>query len=333
MACFRPIVGYKSRSVTDKGKRKVVFNVKEGFKDLPVELPCGRCIGCRLDYSRMWATRIMHEASLYDSNMFVTLTYKDEHKKYLGMQRGISKNPKSRDYGKEKDFVLAPYVKEDLQKFLKRVRARKGPFRYYACGEYGEFGPGHHPHFHLAMFGIDFSFDDIVPSNPELFISNEMKDLWPLGFHSLGEVNSLSGGYIARYCTKKISGPDKTTHYYVVDRFTGRRSPVPPEQAFMSRGRRKDGDGGIGYRWFEKYKDDCRKDFLTVEKKMYAVPRYYRERLEEVDPKVSERNKRRRKIERKKRESDNTVDMLAQRETVKKAQFKMLERSLENENT
>ena len=36
-------------------------------------------VGCRLERSRQWAVRCMHEASLYDFNSFVTLTYNDEN--------------------------------------------------------------------------------------------------------------------------------------------------------------------------------------------------------------------------------------------------------------
>ena len=38
---------------------------------------CGQCRGCRLEYSRQWAVRIMHEAQMHESNVFVTLTYKE----------------------------------------------------------------------------------------------------------------------------------------------------------------------------------------------------------------------------------------------------------------
>ena len=47
------------------------------FRELFVK--CGQCIGCRLERSRQWATRCMHEASLHDCNSFVTLTYDEAH--------------------------------------------------------------------------------------------------------------------------------------------------------------------------------------------------------------------------------------------------------------
>ena len=44
-----------------------------------IQVPCGQCYGCRLQYSREWANRCMLEASEYSSNFFLTLTYDDEH--------------------------------------------------------------------------------------------------------------------------------------------------------------------------------------------------------------------------------------------------------------
>ena len=46
--------------------------------DGKLTLPCGNCIGCRLERSRQWAVRCMHEASLYEDNCFLTLTYSPE---------------------------------------------------------------------------------------------------------------------------------------------------------------------------------------------------------------------------------------------------------------
>jgi hypothetical protein len=44
-----------------------------------LKIPCGRCIGCRLEYSRQWAMRCHHEASLHTFNSFITLTYDPEN--------------------------------------------------------------------------------------------------------------------------------------------------------------------------------------------------------------------------------------------------------------
>lgn len=40
-------------------------------------VPCGRCVGCRLDYSREWADRCYLESLTKSPNWFITLTYDD----------------------------------------------------------------------------------------------------------------------------------------------------------------------------------------------------------------------------------------------------------------
>ena len=72
MPCHNPLQAWRPR----KG-RQLVFNKNDGWKDRPVEIPCGQCIGCRLDRSLMWAVRISNELTLHDQASFLTLTYKD----------------------------------------------------------------------------------------------------------------------------------------------------------------------------------------------------------------------------------------------------------------
>lgn len=103
MPCYHPIQGWKSRFPNQKGKRPIVFK-QNSYADLdsPVTLACGRCIGCRLEYSRQWAVRCVHEASLYDDNCFITLTYDNENLPEGGT-----------------------LVKKHFQDFMKRLRKKK----------------------------------------------------------------------------------------------------------------------------------------------------------------------------------------------------------------
>lgn len=71
MTCFHPIPAYRD------GDGPIQFH--DTGKGRPIEIPCGQCIGCRLERSRQWAMRCVHEASLHDDNCFVTLTYNDQH--------------------------------------------------------------------------------------------------------------------------------------------------------------------------------------------------------------------------------------------------------------
>lgn len=149
-------------------------------------LPCGNCVGCRLERSRQWAVRCVHEAKMHSDNMFITLTFDQGH---LDSNHSLQKR--------------------DFQLFVKRFREKFGKFRYFHCGEYGEnFG---RPHHHSIIFG--YVFDDLKPFRPNLFTSQKLQDLWPFGFSTVGAVTFESSAYVARYIMKKIQGPSAQEHY------------------------------------------------------------------------------------------------------------------------
>lgn len=140
---------------------------------------CGRCRGCRLEYSRQWAVRCMHEASLFAENCFVTLTYSDA--------------PKDLRY-------------PDFQLFMKRLRRSRGRCSFYMSGEYGE--DNGRPHYHACLFGVDFPDKVYLSTSPagfKLFRSPRLEVLWPHGFSSLGAMSFESAAYVARYVHKKLS--------------------------------------------------------------------------------------------------------------------------------
>ena len=73
MPCFHPIKGYKSLY-----SNKITFDRRESA-GIKMSVSCKQCSGCRQEYSRQWAMRNMHEASLWPTNIFITLTYDNEH--------------------------------------------------------------------------------------------------------------------------------------------------------------------------------------------------------------------------------------------------------------
>lgn len=96
-----------------------------------IDIPCGHCLECRLEYSRMWADRCMLEALDHKENCFITLTYDDLN---IPLVDGVRP-----DTGEVTKFKTLD--KRDLQLFVKRLRKRLGgdvKIRYFACGEYGE---------------------------------------------------------------------------------------------------------------------------------------------------------------------------------------------------
>ena len=134
MPCYSPLIAWRAKHINPSGKTSLVFNQRDAAQpDDPVQLPCGQCIGCRLEKSRQWAMRIAHESSLYDQNCFLTLTFSDEH---LPQNLSVSKR--------------------DLQLFMKRLRKHFAPrkIRFFQCGEYGELNM--RPHYHSILFNVDF---------------------------------------------------------------------------------------------------------------------------------------------------------------------------------
>ena len=89
MSCYHPLkaidYGIADPSTGKHSIRilKGIYDPSEtpvGYPDVKyIPIPCGRCIGCRLKYSRDWADRCMLEAQYHEHNVFLTLTYDDSH--------------------------------------------------------------------------------------------------------------------------------------------------------------------------------------------------------------------------------------------------------------
>mgnify|MGYP000359182587 CR=1 FL=1 len=309
MTCYSPLTGYRSRFVNPSGKRSIVFSPKDGFKDLKVQVPCGQCIGCRLDRSLAWATRCVHEASLYDDNCFLTLTYDDEHLPV--------------------DGSLVPSHFTD---FMKRLRRRLEPrkVRYYMCGEYGD--ENGRPHYHALIFNYDFP-DKVAWGKSRggdvISVSAGLSSVWTKGFSTIGDVTFSSAAYVARYIAKKVTGDKASEHYQSVNPVTGEIFEVEPEYSRMSL------KPGIGTGWFEKFKSDAfPSDFVVLNGRKMRVPKYYEQLFERNLREVSEDArellvvKARRRRQAAKSSADQTAERLAVRETVKLAQYSQLKRSV-----
>lgn len=301
MTCYRPLHAWRSFGERSPGgKAAIVFRPPSGPSEA-LEVPCGQCIGCRIDRSRQWALRCVHEASLHEENAFITLTYRAENLPADGS-----------------------LCKEDHQRFVKRLRERyEGRrIRYFLCGEYGS--DCSRPHYHALLFGLDF-VDKVFwckSGENQVFRSPELEKLWTAGFSWVGSVSWQSAAYVARYCLKKLNG-EKAAEKYLkdVDPESGECRYLEPEYVVMSR------RPGIGRGWYERYKADCGKDFLTHEGKKFRIPRYYDGILEVED--VDEFN--RIKAKRKEVACARAVDgkRLRAMEKVKQLQAKRLERMFE----
>lgn len=308
VTCFHPVPAWRSTEVNPStGKRGLVFSSKHPQRlaeGLSFSVPCGRCIGCRLDRSRDWAVRCMHEAQLHHENCFLTLTFDDKHL--------------------PSDFSIQVRTH---QLFMKRLRESAGTkLRFFACGEYGEDDPnpfeGHRPHYHYLIFG--YRPNDLrlhsKTNNIPLYTSEKIQKLWPYGFSTVGNVTYQTAAYCARYTMKKIGGDKAAAHYTRIHPVTGDVVQVVPE--FSKQSNRP----GIGDAWYETFKSDIYpSDFCVVDGKRHAVPKFYIKKLaEEERTKV----KRKRKIQSNKKRADNTPARLRVRELVQTAQANMLKRNL-----
>jgi len=248
MACFRPIPAWRSNTVNpETGKRGITFTFKDAYADMQITLPCGQCIGCRLERSRQWAMRCVHEASLYERNCFITLTYDNEHLPGDGSLN-----------------------KKHFQDFMKRLRKAVGSgVRYFHCGEYGEqLG---RPHYHACLFNYDFPDKKLWKKSEggDLYVSENLNELWGSGYCILGDVTFDSAAYVARYITKKITGDRAEAHY------RGKQ----PEYTTMSR------RPGIGFEWFVKWASDCYpSDTVIMRGKEMRPPKFYDNKFELTNP-------------------------------------------------
>lgn len=208
------------------------------------ELPCGRCMPCRINKKRMWTGRILLEnKESRNSSTFLTLTYDDEHL--------------------PKDKSLQP---KDLIDYINRLRhSSLGGFRYFAVGEYGDKTA--RPHYHMAIFNA-----------PAHIWAERMDKAWKKGYTKAGDIEPGSAAYIAGYCTKKMTTKDDPRLEGRYPEFS-RMSKKPPLGAA---GVRRIADiltGKHGSAMLEKYRDVP--SSYRIDGKLYPIGRYWKNHLRE----------------------------------------------------
>lgn len=281
---------------------------------------CGQCVGCRLERSRQWAVRCVHEAQLHKENCFITLTYRGEElvEKYL------------HSYHKRTGFPVfaGTLYKRHFQDFIRRLRRFMGSERiaYFHSGEYGD--EYRRPHYHALIFGMDWP--DKVPhksaagNSGRLFTSAALERLWGHGFCTTGALTFESAAYCARYIMKKITGDLAVSHYERVCIETGEIRGLLPEYCTMSL------KPAIGLEWFNKFREDVYpSDEVIVRGKACNPPRFYDKVLKREDGESYDAVKAARQEQGNKRHVDSTHARLQVRETVRLAQVSSLKRELE----
>jgi len=154
------------------GGRQAVVHCKQPVKlyqhgEVHLVVPCGKCLICRINASREWGYRILHELEGKPA-VFATFTYAEEML--------------------PQDFSVS---KREMQLFFKRLRKMvniAGALRYFCSGEYGEkYG---RPHYHAIIFGMSAADKPILEAN------------WRKGLVHVGTVTYDSARYVADYVGK-----------------------------------------------------------------------------------------------------------------------------------
>lgn len=288
MACYHPYIriewplecGYainKKGEIKNKSKIITEAEYKLQYNKIPKEyitqIPCGVCIGCRLDYSREWANRITLEAKKYKPNesWFLTLTYNDEsipfkqikNKKTEEIKQGVTLN------------------KKDVQDFFKRLRRHyeyhykhKG-IRFYIAGEYGE--TTNRPHYHACIFNMPIFTENkkykINELGQTLWTNEEIEKIWGKGFIAIGRISWDTAAYTARYMLKKQKGPDAKWYY--------ESQAKEPEFTLMSR------KPGIARDYYEENKEKIYKNDEIIipkgDKSLKIKPPKYYDKLYDIE--------------------------------------------------
>ena len=310
MACYSPLSAYR-RLHDVEGARSIFFKVPRFIAGNPlrtIQLPCGQCIGCRLEQSRQWAVRMYHETKSHNQNAFTTLTYNN------------TKLPNDGSLGQPSTGSLVP---RDLQLFMKRLRKEFGPdIKFFACGEYGP--STQRPHYHICFFNF-YPPDPVLHSerdNNKMYTSKILEQIWGMGFTLTGAVTFQSAAYVARYIIKKINGPNSDAHYETIDTRTGQILKRIPEFTRQS--------NGIGKKYLKQYTTDIYNfdHVILPGGKKVRAPRYYDKMYEITNPDEMAAIRVVREGKAKIHQENNTPERLAVREKIQQLKARRLLRNL-----
>lgn len=274
-------------------------------------IPCGQCLGCRVQRSREWANRMMLElATTEGKSWFVTLTYDDEH---IPHGCRVDENGDLIEY---RNYSLR---KKDVQNFMKRLRNNyKTKIRYFCSGEYGD--RTFRPHYHMIIFNLDLDESRFWPEN---FVDNkqfkyqvyrcpELEHIWKRGRVIVGHVNWNTCAYVGRYVTKKLTGKDGDAY---------EKLGIEPVFSIMSR------NPGIGksYLWDNQEKINTTYIIRLVDdgkQIKFNAPKYHSYLMKKKTEKMENENRNSRKARKKLRKQRKQLELLEQNKEIAKTKLK-----------
>lgn len=269
MRCLYPrTVGFKSDGRTISWSQRSYSKEYDTF-----QLPCGKCIECRLEYARSAAIRCVHEAKMFSDNSFITLTYSDSHVgdgrlRYYDFQSFMKRLRDDRFRSYLKQLGISRSEWKGLSRDERSHHLDLLSIGFFATGEYGDITK--RPHWHALLF--NYRPDDLVyrysnDRGDRIFTSATIDALW--GFNDsdsrpsdIGDVSFESAGYVARYAAKKLVHGVDGSHDF---------SPIHKRSSRYA----------IGKRFVETYWNDiffgsgCMVDRSDGSSVRCAIPRYY----------------------------------------------------------
>lgn len=209
------------------------IGIKKHERDTPMYVPCGQCISCRINKARSWVSRMVIETKKAQATYHAIITYNDENI----------------------PLTKSGYTvrKEDIQKFLKRLR-KKIVLRYYLIAEYGE--KELRAHYHAILF----IYTKIEKDKLYMLI----KKTWGKGDIQLKDVHIKNLAYVAQYNADKITGSMK-------EHLKNQNLDIELPFALMSR------NPGIGnIKEYEQLSRIIRDDKIIYGGKSFPISRYTR---------------------------------------------------------
>lgn len=272
MQCSSPFtVGFK-----DDGKT-LAWREKDACREYPTfQLPCNKCLECRLEYGRSVAVRCVHEAQIFgENNSFITLTYSDEHLKsprlhYPDFQKFMKdlRDKVFRDFVREKFgegywFNLSPWEKKEFRK-ANKASLEALEIGFLVTGEYGDREK--RPHWHALLFNYrpsDLEYLYTSDHGDPVYVSKTIDQLWGKNDpksrrNEIGQVTFESASYCARYSAKKlVHGYDQDHDFHPVHKRSKKHA--------------------IGKRYLEKYwRDMFNLGYCVLhDGTKCGIPRYY----------------------------------------------------------
>jgi len=232
-----------------------------------VEIPCRKCIGCRLKIAKDWANRCLLEAKCWQHNYFITLTYNNENLP-VNEETGVTTlNPddvmnflkRLRIHWERKHNWKSDIIWENDKVGTEILSGDNPGIRFYGCGEYGT--KTHRPHYHILGFNLpifDLEYLKLTELGDTLYYSEEIAKIWGKGHVWIGEVNWNTACYVSRYIMKKQIGKDAAELY----------EWMGEDQEFQ----RMSLKPGIGWFYYYRHKDEIyRYDEILIKKRSKKI--------------------------------------------------------------